>query len=241
MSHARIRDRLPDFALDLLERDAADEVEEHLPRCEACHAEARLYAQAAAALTLRTPPPRLGEGVLDRIAAHVAEEAAAAVPAATAADARRGSGSGWRSLAFVLGFLVVLLAGLAGAAGVGWYQARDEADTATDTVAKRAIQLALKGGEGLQVQGLAFVASDYSGGVVSIDGLPQLSGSEQLYVLWSESPTATRNLRPFNTSRDGKALISFGATPRKDGRLFVTREPYPPPTAPTGPVVVSLE
>lgn len=240
MSHARIRDRLPDFALDLLERDAADEVEEHIPRCEACHAEVRLYAQAAAALTLRTPPPQLGEGVLERIAAHVTDEAAAALPTSAVA-ASRGSGNGWRVLAFVLGFCVILFAGIAGAAGVGWYQARNEADSATDTASKRAIQLELKGGEGIQVQGLAFLSTDYSGGVVSIDGLPQLSGSEQLYVLWSQSPTATRNLRPFNTSRDGKALISFGSTPRKDGHLFITREPFPPPVSPTGPIVVSLE
>lgn len=240
MRHARLRERLPDFALDLLDPGPATELEDHLAGCEACHAEARLYAEAAAALAIRTPPPSLPEGTLDRIAERVRAAVAVAAPESEVRAARRAD-RGWRVLAFALGALVVLLAGSTAAAGIAWYRAHQDATAAASGSSSSAYQYRLQGQNGIQVQGLAFVASDHSLGALSVDGLPQLEGGKETYVLWSQAPTQTRDLRPFNPGRDGKAIINFGATPPSDGRLFITREPYPPPPAPTGPVVITFE
>jgi hypothetical protein len=82
VKHEEARDLLADYALDLLERDGLVDVAEHVDECEVCHAELRLYGQAARALaslaarepavlaaTLDIPKPT-GE-VLGRIAALV--------------------------------------------------------------------------------------------------------------------------------------------------------------------------
>jgi len=72
VSPEELRELLPDFALGLLEEGAASEVARYVRESAAARAEARLYIQAAEALTLSAPPgPPLAPDTLIRIRAFV--------------------------------------------------------------------------------------------------------------------------------------------------------------------------
>lgn len=69
----RVRDVLPEFALDVLEGAEAREVERHLEGCAGCRKEAEDFREGAARLAFAlpdaAPDPRLGERVVDRASA----------------------------------------------------------------------------------------------------------------------------------------------------------------------------
>ena len=76
----RVRDLLPEFALDVLDPSDAGQVEVHLETCPACRKEAEEFREGAVRFALMvpeaTPAPSLGERVAQRVASESRERTA---------------------------------------------------------------------------------------------------------------------------------------------------------------------
>ena len=72
MACLRVRDLLPEFALDVLDPPDAEEIERHLSDCAGCRKEAEEFREGAARLALglppSVPPAELGERVVQAVA-----------------------------------------------------------------------------------------------------------------------------------------------------------------------------
>lgn len=79
MACLRVRDLLPEFALDVLDPSDAGQVEVHLETCPACRKEAEGFREGAVRFALMvpeaTPAPSLGERVAQRVASASRERA----------------------------------------------------------------------------------------------------------------------------------------------------------------------
>ena len=75
MACLRVRDLLPEFALDVLDGGDAAQIETHLETCPACRKEAEGFREGAARLALTVPKAPPAPALSERVAQRVASEA----------------------------------------------------------------------------------------------------------------------------------------------------------------------
>jgi hypothetical protein len=247
MSVERPLDLLPDYALGLLDEAEAEAVRAALATDPTAQAELAQLLDAADSLLLAAEPVELPEGALERItvgvaarvAAHEGDGAspppAAPTPITAARSARRATFGGWQAfalasaaatLALAVGFTVALLA---------WADVRDERDSLRDELQVRSLELRLSGD---QASGVILVESDFSGGVVRIDGLPPAPNGHH-YQVWSEGPAGPVAASSFQGT-GGQTFVALPPLPRDMTRMFVTVEPDGTTSdSPQGPEVLA--
>lgn len=249
MNRERALELLPDFALDLLEQDEAEELRALIERDAELRDELQVYLQADEALAFGGPEPEVPADVAARIAAGTRAKIAGLTPPEAASppeplpfpanETRRPSNitvGPWRAIAVGAAAAAFVLAIGLVAVAAAWLDARDNVDRLEGQLAARAIELPLSG-DG--VSGTIYVASNFGSGVARLNGLPP-APAEHHYQLWSEGPFGSRSAADFVGTEEGELLVELPALPNDMTRMFVTIEPDGATgEEPTGPEVMS--
>lgn len=232
MSVERPLDLLPDYALGLLDETEAEAVRAAVAADSAAQAELVRLQDAADALLLAAEPIELPAGARDRIARGVAArirgphsggaEGSPAAPTSigVARSRRRAVPGGWQAFALASAAATLGLAVAFTVALLAWADVRDERDALRDELQVRSLELRLRGD---QATGVILVESDFSGGVVRIDGLPPAPNGHH-YQVWSEGPSGPVPASSFQGT-GGELLVALPPLPRDMTRMFVTVEP----------------
>ncbi|MDZ7727209.1 MAG: anti-sigma factor [Dehalococcoidia bacterium] len=222
MTSDEARELLADYVLGLLEPEDAAAVDAAIAADPDLQAEARIYGQAAEALTASAEPTPLPPGGEERIRERVAREAGGEPELATNV-ARRELAAGiaapdvgyWRRIAMGAAALFILssiglVAALATLLG---------SDEEVDPGEPGALELQLAGESG---GGAIYVSPGFDQGVALIHGLTP-APADHHYAVWSEGPEGHQRAGTFR-AEDGEVLVSFKALPETMDRMFVTLE-----------------
>jgi anti-sigma-K factor RskA len=252
MSHEQASELLGAYALDAVDGEEFDELEDHLAGCPRCRAELDGLREVAAALgnTVETPPEGLWSGIVSRLPERDEEAEAPPMPALEperhspfrpAAPGRRRRGA----VATVVGFAVAAAA-VAAVLGIGLIRADDKVDNLQSAAAHppSAAALALRtpghrlveltSGSGAELAHFV-VLPDGRGYLVS-SHLPSL-GADHTYQLWGVGGGKTISLGLLGATPRQAAFTMAGAV--RPSRLSITAEPAGGTVAPTGPVVAT--
>jgi anti-sigma-K factor RskA len=253
MSHNEASELLGAYALDAVDGDEFDELEEHLVGCPRCRAELDGLREVAAALgnTVETPPESLWSGIASRLPERDADAEAPPMPTldsedrspfrAAVPDRRRHRGA----VATVVGFAVAAAA-VAAVLGIGLVRADDKvsnlqsgaahppsgAQQALSTPGHYMVQLASNGGVTLA----DFVVVPDGRGYLVSSMLPSLGGA-RTYQLWGTVGTRTISLGLLGSAPRQATFTMAGS--RRPSRLSITAEPAGGVVAPTGAVVAT--
>jgi len=225
MNQEHVLDQLPAYALDALNPEERQGVEEHVRACPTCQAELTAYLDALAALAQAVPavepPARLRQAVMEQV-----RPSRPSWPVALLSSARLA----W-SLAAVL--LLVSLA-LGGALLLQSLQ--------PEPATFRSVTL-LGDAAAPDARGLMIISPDGSTGTLVVDDLPPLPEDRQ-YQLWLIQPDGERaSGGVFSVDADGYgALVIEAPRPLAEyPRFGITVEPVGGSPGPTGPRVMAGE
>jgi len=261
LSCEEARELLPLLALDVLDVDEADVVEDHVGRCSACEVEAASYAESAASIALAVeqvdPPPALKQRMLS------AARRPRVLTAATWTD-ERSNGRWIYALRRHLGSLVAVLALLLAAGTTLWainlhselgmqsaqiaalneraqnYQRVTSVLQAADTQ----IRMLNGTGDAPTAYGRVYVDPSTGEGMLMVRGLPPLPAGRvyQLWVVGNDGQRESAGVLNW-TDRDGNGYTLIQC-PEKlaHWRWFrVTQEPSGGSNDATGPRMLGGE
>ena len=218
-------DDLAAYALDALETNEAERVEDHLAGCSSCTERLRWLQPAVDMLPVTVAQMDPSADLRERLMSTVRAEAAPSQPEVTpAAAARRRwfrlpdfGGLGLRPALAGFGVFLLLVAGVAGYAlnGEG-----GTGSTSERTYAVRSLEgNSLMGGE---------LVVDGDEGSLEVHGMPP-NKRDQVYQAWvRESPAEGGSIKPssvFVVSQDGTGSVGIPRGLDDAAEVMVTREP----------------
>lgn len=247
---------VPLLALDVLDVDERDVLEDHLTGCTLCRADAAAYAEIAAEIALALPQSEPSAGTKARLLqaarsnAPIVEESRRREPIPMARRMRR-----WR---VSLAGLVAAAALVLGAGSTAWaLSLRSELDaqgariaqlterannygrvTAVLQAADTQVRVLQGTGQAPEAFGRVYIDPDTSEGMLMVRGLPQLPAGRvyQLWVAGSDGQRESAGLLTW-TDRQGNGYTLIQC-PQKLARwqtFGVTQEPAGGSPGPTGP------
>jgi anti-sigma-K factor RskA len=253
MSHEEISDLLGAFALDAVEEDERELIEEHLASCPRCRAEVDAHRDVAAALgnSVEPLPVGLWSNIVDRLPErHDAERPPMPRLVPAGIDERPAQptpGSRPRRRMMVLGSVAAAVAVLASVLGLKLVRADDQVShlqQAAISAQPNAIEAALET-PGHRVVNLLdsshrqlaqFVIVPDGRGYLVSSRLPSLSSGDT-YQLWGIVGNQPISLGLMGQSPD---LVTFTlAGPAEPARLAITVEPAGGAVVPTGAMVAT--
>lgn len=251
------RDLAPLLALDVLDVDERDVLDDHLASCEACHDEASAHAEVAAALALTVPQVDPSAGLRRRVLASAsATRQRSAAGTHGRPVAIRGSGrlGRWRvSMTSLVAALALLVAVGSSLWALSLRAELDEQNARIATLTQRAnnytrvaavLQAAdtqvrvLRGtGDAPQAFGRVYIDPETSEGMLMVRNLPPLPTGYS-YQLWVTGADGVRQSAGILTWTDrqgnGYTLIKCPETLARWQSFGVTLEPAGGSTGPTG-------
>jgi anti-sigma-K factor RskA len=229
-------DDLALYALDALEGNEAEEVEEHLAVCAACRRELAAHEEALGALVEDGPPPELWDAVESQIrAGDVAPMNGTPLhpvgPKLAHPDQSAGRRGMRRRLALLAAAAVVVAV-----VGVGVGTRLDNDGNGSGTLAGVSTDgptvAVLADAHGA---GVARVVANDDGDVLVLEELPALSAQRE-YQLWSVDGARPVSLGVLGDGHDEAVPLSL---PASTAKLAISEEPAGGSTTPTGPIVAS--
>ena len=249
-THDVVQELLSLYALDTATPDEARQVERHVARCAACHAELQTLLEAAGALRYAAPQQAMPASVRASVLAAIDDVEGVERPAAavTAAPVRTRANriQRWRRSSAAFGAMAACLALVVVALGVQTARLQQQDDptsnessiAATMTGSSHIIPIRTSG----KLEGVDAEYADVHGvGMIVTKGLPKAPDG-YTYRVWGVTPA--KDMHPMgelapHTGRDAMALQAVDA-PRAGevASIEITLEPESAtPTQPDGAVV----
>ncbi len=236
MSTLHVTESIPAYALGVLDEVESQKVSQHLERCSACQAEFNAYQllvdQLACTVPQIKPPLRLRASVMQQAAAQSIQ-----------AQPARPIWKAWlsRSLSPLVGLVgLVLIVTLVGLNLALWQQIqRPPAAPVPTAVAANFRLVKMSPSQPGSASGLLVISEDGEYGTLVVDGLTELSPSQQ-YQLWLIKDGKRTSGGVFSVQDTGYGMLRINSPePLVDYQSFgVTVEPAGGSPGPTGPKVL---
>lgn len=249
LSCEEARDLAAGYVLGALEPGETDLVRAHLASCRLSHPEFAELGGVVPYLAVDIDPIEPAASLRARILGAARSEASIEgdAPLASVTSPRRGGVLGrWSRLLLPAAAIAVLVLGVATAyLGQRLVETRAYADTLARAAAlaaapgSRAIQLAPAPGGAPDVRGVAVIAAD-GRGVVVTEGLAPTQGAEVYEVWFVHAPNAPLPAGSFRVDPEGRGwLDSLPQPPNGTLTIALTREPGPGASVPTLPILAA--